>query len=51
MDYHRYVVTMQHDNGVVRIETVARDADTARALVIRAEGAPERACLGVKEIS
>jgi hypothetical protein len=50
MDYHYYVVEMQHDKGVVRIQTCAHDADTARALVCRAEGAPERACLSVKEI-
>lgn len=51
MALHRYIVEMQHDKGVVRLETVATSAEAARALVIRAEGAPERACLGVKEIS
>jgi hypothetical protein len=51
MELHYYVVRMQHDNGVVNIQTCASSAEVAKALVLRAEGAPERACLSVKEIS
>lgn len=40
-----YNVRIQHDTGVVRIKTYAKDRDTAIDLVVAAEGCPRSAVL------
>ena len=45
----RYVVTMKHDDGVVRIHTAASSADAAVWIVLKAELAPPSAVQSVKE--
>jgi hypothetical protein len=43
MKNRRYRVELEHDNGVVQIETVADDARTAVSIVLEAEKAPRGA--------
>lgn len=50
VEYHRYRVTMRHDAGTIAIETVARDADVARAIVCKAECAPLRSAIKVERV-
>lgn len=40
---HTYTVVMGHDRGTIRIETVAKDGETAAAIVCEFEGAPRSA--------
>lgn len=46
----KYIVTMKHDAGVIRILTSAQDADTAVKMVADAEYAPLSAVVNVEQV-
>lgn len=48
---NQYIVTVNHDNGKVKIRTHAQDEITAKSIVIAAEGCPERAIQSVRKIT
>jgi hypothetical protein len=43
-------LTLQHDNGKFNIRTTAKDEQTAREIVCKAEGCPDRAIIKVVEV-
>lgn len=49
-DFARYRVTLRHDGGVTVLDTVARDADTARMIVCNAESAPPSAVVWTEKL-
>lgn len=49
-EFHRYRVTLRHDGGVTVLDTVARDADTARMIVCNAESAPPSAVVWTEKL-
>lgn len=50
MKIHQFIVTVKHDNGTVRIKTAARNAETAKQLVMAAEHCPPSAIRRVRYI-
>jgi len=46
----KYIVTVKHDNGRLRIKVGANSVEDATLLVCRAEGCPECAILSIKLI-
>lgn len=50
MKFYRYRCTVKHDNGVVRIVTMASSAPAVRATIMSAERCPRRAITATKNI-
>ena len=46
----QYIVTVKHDNGKTRIKTYARNAKTAKSLVIGFENCPESAVISCERV-
>jgi hypothetical protein len=46
--FHNYVVTVKHDNGKARIKVSAMNLDSAKKMVMEAEGCPESAIVSIK---
>ncbi len=44
----QFIVTVQHDNGTVKIRVIASDESKARQMVMKAEGCPESAIIRVR---
>lgn len=46
-----YLVKLKHDNGTAKIQTFAKDEETAAALVMAAENCPRRAIQWIKDLT
>jgi len=46
MKFYRFILKVRHDKGVVRIHILDTSYESAKQIVMRAEGCPERAILG-----
>jgi len=47
----RYTFKLRHDNGTVRLSTVARNRATATAIILNAERAPRSAIMSIERSS
>jgi hypothetical protein len=45
-----YISTIKHDNGTFKLRVTAKDIETAKYLIMSAEGCPERAIIKMKAI-
>lgn len=45
MKFKKYIATIQHDNGTVKIIVTAQNITTARKMIKEAEGCPDSAIL------
>jgi len=43
-----YILTVKHDNGTMKIKTFASSRQSARHIIMAAEGCPERAIINIK---
>ena len=50
MQVNQYIVSMQHDDGVIRIQTAATSKEAAAVIVCKAEHAPRRSVISIKRI-
>jgi hypothetical protein len=48
--FHKYRLTLQHDNGIKRITTVARNKQEAKDIICHCESCPPRAILSIERI-
>ena len=45
----RFIITVKHDSGLKRIETVSTDQETAISIVMKRENCPRCAIVQIKE--
>ena len=46
----QFIVKVQHDKGIIKIQTAADDAQAAHKIICAAEGCPDCAILSVTEL-
>ena len=51
MTIKKYQVSLKHDNGKIRITTVATSKQSAIDMIMKAEGCPECAISNVNELN